>query len=48
VPLAVLIVGEYWMIFASAAGLVAVASLSAMLPAMRASRMNIVDALRHA
>jgi len=48
VPLAVLIVGEYWMILASAAGLVAVASLSAMLPAIRASRMNIVDALRHA
>jgi len=48
VPLSVLIVGEYWMILASAAGLVAVASLSAMLPAMRASRMNIVDALRHA
>ena len=48
VPLAVLIVGEYWMILASAAGLVAVASLSAVLPAMRASRMNIVDALRHA
>jgi putative ABC transport system permease protein len=46
-PLAVLVAGEYLMILASAAGLVVVASCSAILPAMRASRMNIVDALRH-
>jgi putative ABC transport system permease protein len=35
------------MILGSAIGLVVVASASAILPATRASRMNIVDALRH-
>ena len=35
------------MMLASAIGLVVVAALSALLPAARASRMNIVDALRH-
>ncbi|MCU0922105.1 MAG: FtsX-like permease family protein [Burkholderiaceae bacterium] len=47
VPLAVSLAGEYGMMLASAVGLVAVAALSALLPAARASRMNIVDALRH-
>jgi putative ABC transport system permease protein len=46
-PFAVRVAGEYWMILMAAAGLVVVASLSAILPAARASRMNIVDALRH-
>jgi putative ABC transport system permease protein len=46
-PLAVLVEGEYLMIISGAIGLVVVASLSAILPAIRASRMNIVDALRH-
>jgi putative ABC transport system permease protein len=46
-PLAVRVAGEYRMIITSAIGLVAVASLSAFLPAARASRMNIVDSLRH-
>jgi putative ABC transport system permease protein len=46
-PLAVLVEGEYLMILSGAIGLVVVASLSAILPAIRASRMNIVDALRH-
>ena len=47
VPLAVRVAGEHLMMWGSAIGLVVVASLSAILPAARASRMNIVDALRH-
>lgn len=47
VPLAVSVAGEYGLIVPSGIGLVIVAALSAMLPAARASRMNIVDALRH-
>jgi putative ABC transport system permease protein len=47
VPLAVRVAGEHGMMLASALGLVVVAALSALLPAARASRMNIVDALRH-
>ncbi len=46
-PLAVRVAGEHGMMIASAVGLVVVAGLSALLPAARASRMNIVDALRH-
>ncbi len=47
VPLAVRLTGEHGMMLASAIGLVVVAALSAILPAARAARMNIVDALRH-
>jgi len=47
VPLAVNLAGAHWMIIASAVGLVVVAALSAILPAARAARMTIVDALRH-
>ena len=47
VPLAVRLAGEHSMMIASAVGLVVVAALSAILPAARAARMNIVDALRH-
>jgi putative ABC transport system permease protein len=47
VPLAVRLTGEHGMMLASAIALVAVAALSALIPASRASRMNIVDALRH-
>lgn len=47
VPLAVRLVGESMMLTASAIGLIVVAALSALVPAARASRMNIVDALRH-
>ena len=47
VALAVSLVGEHAMMLASAIGLIVVAALSALLPAARASRMNIVDALRH-
>ena len=47
VPLAVRVAGEHRMMLGSALGLVAVAALSAILPAARAARMNIVDALRH-
>jgi putative ABC transport system permease protein len=46
-PLAVRVAGEYGMMLTCAVGLVVVAGLSAVLPAARASRMNIVDALRH-
>ena len=47
VPLTVRVAGEYLMMLGSGVALVVVASLSALLPATRASRMNIVDALRH-
>ncbi|CAG1017358.1 ABC transporter permease YtrF [Burkholderiaceae bacterium] len=47
VALAVRVAGEHAMMIASAVGLVVVAALSAILPAARAARMNIVDALRH-
>ena len=47
VPLAVRLTGEHRMMLGSGIGLVVVAALSALLPAARAARMNIVDALRH-
>jgi len=47
VALAVRVASEFRMILISAIGLVVVAALSATLPATRAARMNIVDALRH-
>ncbi|WP_280152212.1 FtsX-like permease family protein [Piscinibacter sp. XHJ-5] len=47
VALAVRVASEPLMIMASTIGLVIVAALSAILPAARAARMNIVDALRH-
>lgn len=47
VHLAVRVAGENTMILAGAVGLVIVAALSAILPAARAARMNIVEALRH-
>ncbi len=46
-PLAVSLSGEHTMMIVSAVGLMVVASLSSILPASRAARMNIVDALRH-
>ncbi len=46
-PLAVSLAGEHPLMFVSAIGLVVVAALSAILPASRAARMNIVEALRH-
>jgi putative ABC transport system permease protein len=47
VPLAVRLAGEHTMMLMYAIGLVVVAAVSALVPAARASRMNIVDALRH-
>jgi putative ABC transport system permease protein len=47
VPLSVRLVGENGMLMAYAVGLVIVGAISALLPAARAARMNIVDALRH-
>lgn len=47
VPLAVRLTGEYGLMLGSVIGLVLVAALSALLPAARAARMGIVDALRH-
>jgi putative ABC transport system permease protein len=46
-PLLVRVAGEHRLMVVSAIGLVVVAALSALLPAARAARMNIVDALRH-
>lgn len=48
IPLAVRVAGEHAMLIGSAAALVLVAVLSAVFPAVRAARMNIVEALRHA
>lgn len=47
VPLRVRVWGETSLILGTAAGLVAVAAISAWWPARRAARMNIVEALRH-
>jgi putative ABC transport system permease protein len=47
-PLQVRVWGAGAMLAGSAAGLIAVASLSAWWPARRAARLQIVDALRHA
>lgn len=46
-PLAVRVLGEYSMMIGCGAALLAVAALSAIVPATRAARMNIVEALRH-
>jgi putative ABC transport system permease protein len=48
IPLAVRVAGEYAMLLGSALVLIVVAAVSAILPAARAARMYIVDALRHA
>lgn len=47
VPLTVHVWGETKLILGSAIGLIVVAVISAFWPAHRASKMNIVDALRH-
>lgn len=47
VALSVRLTGENMLMICSAVALVIVAALSAILPAARAARMNIVDALRH-
>jgi putative ABC transport system permease protein len=47
VALSVRLTGENTLMIGSAVALVIVAALSAILPAARAARMNIVDALRH-
>lgn len=47
-PLQVRVWGAWSMLAGSAAGLIAVAGLSAWWPARRAARLQIVDALRHA
>lgn len=47
-PLTVRVFGEYGMIIGTTIGLIVIATLSAWLPAWRAARLSIVDALRHA
>jgi len=47
-PLSIRVFGEYGMIGGTAIGLVVIATFSAWLPAWRAARLSIVDALRHA
>ena len=47
VSLAVRLAGESGMLLGNVLGLLVVAALSAILPASRAAKMNIVDALRH-
>jgi putative ABC transport system permease protein len=46
-PLALRVGGEWGMLAASAVGVIVLGALSALLPAARAARMNIVEALRH-
>jgi putative ABC transport system permease protein len=47
VPLTVRVWGEMPLIWGTVVGLIVVAIISAFLPAHRASKLNIVDALRH-
>lgn len=47
-PLTVRVFGEFAMIIGTTIGLIVIATLSAWLPAWRAARLSIVDALRHA
>lgn len=46
-PLALRVAGEWGMMFGSAVAVIALGALSALIPAARASRLNIVEALRH-
>jgi putative ABC transport system permease protein len=47
-PLTIRVFGEFGMIIGTTIGLILIATLSAWLPAWRAARLSIVDALRHA
>ena len=47
-PIVIRVWGQNFMLISSAIGLITVAVISAWWPANRASKMNIVDALRHA
>jgi putative ABC transport system permease protein len=47
-PLTIRVFGQYGMIIGTAIGLIIIATASAWLPAWRAARLSIVDALRHA
>ncbi len=47
VPLTVRVWGEVFLMTTTVFGLIAIAGVSAWLPAQQAARMNIVDALRH-
>lgn len=46
-PLALRVAGEWGMMIGGAVGVIVLGALSALVPAARASRMNIVEALRH-
>jgi len=47
IPLTVRFVGAWGMIFSAWFGLIVMATLAALVPANRAARMPVVDALRH-
>ena len=47
IPLAVRVAGEYPMLLSASLAMIIVAAVSAVVPSARATRMNIVDALRH-
>lgn len=47
-PLTIRVFGQYGMIIGTTIGLIVIATVSAWLPAWRAARLSIVDALRHA
>lgn len=46
-PLALRVAGEWGMMIGGTVGVIVLGALSALVPAARASRMNIVEALRH-
>ncbi len=46
-PLALRVAGEWGMMVGGAVGVIILGALSALVPAARASRLNIVEALRH-
>jgi putative ABC transport system permease protein len=48
IPVHIDISSNPWLVLLTVAGLTAVASLSALAPAVRASRLEITEALRHA
>ena len=47
VPLRLYLAGAYSLIAATWTGLLAVAALAALVPANRAAKMTVIDALRH-
>jgi putative ABC transport system permease protein len=47
IPLRLVVMGRPWLIVEAWLGLVLIASIAALIPANRAARLAVVDALRH-